>query len=176
MSLLEIFTPAFYIFFFQIEFWSANFLWIFFLQEENPSRECTIVRTAGKLTPFHFNRIPESDDSIIPLATRRRQKRYNLKPNESISSESFCPICNSPLNKSDMLRLSNLGSCQTNSDSFGAACCSSCRFQILPKDPSSIDHFYSLLPQPLVAQAKRSSYDNLSLLRWEFSFTISTNS
>ncbi|KAF3974878.1 hypothetical protein CMV_001822 [Castanea mollissima] len=39
------------------------------LQEENPSRECTNVRTAGKLTPFHFNRIPESDDSIIPLAT-----------------------------------------------------------------------------------------------------------
>lgn len=135
------------------------------LQEENPSRECTIVRTAGKLTPFHFNRIPESDDSVIPLATRRRQKRYNLKPNESISSESFCPICNSPLNKSDMLRLSNLGSCQTSSDSFGAACCSSCRFQILPKGPSSMDHFYSLLPQPLVARAKHSSYDNLSLHR-----------
>ncbi|KAK7816273.1 cytoplasmic trna 2-thiolation protein 2 [Quercus suber] len=133
--------------------------------EENPSRECTIVRTAGKLTPFHFNRIPESDDSVIPLATRRRQKRYNLKPNESISSESFCPICNSPLNKSDMLRLSNLGSCQTSSDSFGAACCSSCRFQILPKGPSSMDHFYSLLPQPLVARAKHSSYDNLSLHR-----------
>ncbi|XP_075637002.1 cytoplasmic tRNA 2-thiolation protein 2-like [Castanea sativa] len=92
-------------------------------------------------------------------------KRDNLKPNESISSESFCPICNSPLNKSYMLRLSNLGSCQTNSDSFGTACCSSCRFQILPKDPSSIDHFYSLLPQPLVARAKRSSYDNLSFLR-----------
>ncbi|KAI7990216.1 Cytoplasmic tRNA 2-thiolation protein 2 [Camellia lanceoleosa] len=29
------------------------------VKEENPSRECTIVRTAGKLTPFHFNRIPE---------------------------------------------------------------------------------------------------------------------
>uniref|UniRef100_A0A2N9F6E8 Cytoplasmic tRNA 2-thiolation protein 2 n=2 Tax=Fagus sylvatica TaxID=28930 RepID=A0A2N9F6E8_FAGSY len=135
------------------------------LQEENPSRECTIVRTAGKLTPFHFNRIPENNDSIIPLATRRRQKRYNLKPNESISSESFCPICNSPLNKSDSLRLSNLGSCQTSSDSLGTACCSSCRFQILPNDPSSMEHFYSLLPQPLVARAKHSSYDNLSLLR-----------
>lgn len=135
------------------------------LQEENPSRECTIVRTAGKLTPFHFNRIPESNDSNLLLATRRRQKRYNLKPNESISSESFCPICNSPLNKSDLLRLSNLGSCQTSSDSFGAACCSSCRFQILPKDPPSMEHFYSQLPQPLIARAKHSSYGNLSLLR-----------
>ncbi|XP_030518400.2 cytoplasmic tRNA 2-thiolation protein 2 isoform X2 [Rhodamnia argentea] len=44
------------------------------LQEENPSRECTIVRTAGKLTPFHFNRIPEINDCNVPLATRRRQK------------------------------------------------------------------------------------------------------
>ncbi|KAF2307935.1 hypothetical protein GH714_033463 [Hevea brasiliensis] len=67
------------------------------LQEENPSRECTIVRTAGKLTPFHFNRIPEISDCTVPLATRRRQKRYNLKPMESMSSESFCPLCNSPL-------------------------------------------------------------------------------
>ncbi|KAE8099639.1 hypothetical protein FH972_017604 [Carpinus fangiana] len=64
------------------------------LQEENPSRECTIVRTAGKLTPFHINRIPENNDCNLLSATRRRQKRYNLKPNESISSESFCSSCN----------------------------------------------------------------------------------
>lgn len=150
---------------------SKVFYKTFCFQEENPSRECTIVRTAGKLTPFHFNRIPENNDSNLLSATQRRQKRYNLKPNESISSESFCPICNSPLNKSDLLRLSNLGSCQTSSDSFGAACCSSCRFQILPNDPSSMENFYTLLPQPLIARAKHSSYGNLSLLRWEFSFT-----
>ncbi|KAK0594966.1 hypothetical protein LWI29_002216 [Acer saccharum] len=123
------------------------------LQEENPSRECTIVRTAGKLTPFHFNRIPEFNDSNVPLATRRRQKRFNLKPSESISSESFCPLCFSPLSKSDLLSLS---SCQ-NYDILDAACCSSCRFQIIPKDPSLMEHFLSVLPQPLLARAKNHS-------------------
>ncbi|KAG6701486.1 hypothetical protein I3843_08G161300 [Carya illinoinensis] len=135
------------------------------LQKENPSRESTIVRTAGKLTPFHFNSIPEKSDSNTTLATQRRLKKYNLKPNESLSSESFCPVCNSPLNKSDLLRQSNLQNHQTSSDIFGAACCSSCRFQILPKDPSSMEHFYTHLPQLLVARAKHSGYGNLSLLR-----------
>ncbi|KAF7148075.1 hypothetical protein RHSIM_Rhsim03G0024000 [Rhododendron simsii] len=31
------------------------------LQEENASRECTIVRTAGELTPFDFNRMPAGE-------------------------------------------------------------------------------------------------------------------
>ncbi|KAJ0043509.1 hypothetical protein Pint_17889 [Pistacia integerrima] len=124
------------------------------LQEENPTRECTIVRTAAKLTPFYFNRIPELNDSNVPLASRRRQKRFNLKCNESISSESFCPLCYSPLNTSDLNSLSSSKSRQS-SDAFGAACCSSCRFQIFPNDSSSMEHFYSLLPEPLVARANR---------------------
>ncbi|KAJ6741810.1 CYTOPLASMIC TRNA 2-THIOLATION PROTEIN 2 [Salix viminalis] len=122
------------------------------LQEENPSRECTILRTAGKLTPFEFNRIPETDDCNVPLAIRRRQKRYNLKTKESISSELFCPICNGPLKNCNSLKLSSLNSCQ--SSRFNAACCSSCQFQILPKDPSSMENFCSLLPQQVVDRAK----------------------
>ncbi|KAE8726938.1 Cytoplasmic tRNA 2-thiolation protein 2 [Hibiscus syriacus] len=101
-------------------------------QEENPSRECTIVRTAGKLTPFHFNAIPEIDDSNVPSATRRHHRRHGLKSNGSLSSESFCPICNSLLKKSNCPSLRN-ESPQT-SDLFVAAC-SSCHFQILLKDP-----------------------------------------
>ncbi|KAL6133956.1 hypothetical protein ACLB2K_066189 [Fragaria x ananassa] len=135
------------------------------LQEENPSRECTIVRTAGKLIPFHFNRIQEIDDSNVPLATRRRQKRYNLKPNECFSSESFCFICNAPLSKSDLLSLRNLDQCQTSPDTFGAACCSSCRFQILPQDPSLLDQFSADLPQQLVARAKLDNLENYRMLR-----------
>ncbi|KAK4838050.1 hypothetical protein QYF36_010569 [Acer negundo] len=123
------------------------------LQEENPSRECIIVRTARKLTPFHINRILELNDSNVPLATRRCPKRFNLKPSESISSESFCPLCFSPLSKSDLLSLSNIESCQ-NYDIVDAACCSSCRFQIFPKDPSSMEHFLSVLPQPLLVREK----------------------
>ncbi|PON86905.1 Cytoplasmic tRNA 2-thiolation protein [Trema orientale] len=135
------------------------------LQEENPSRQSTIVRTAGKLTPFHFNRIPEIIDSNVPLATRRRQKRYNLKANESISSESFCPICNSPLGRSDLLGTRNAGSSCKRSDLFSAACCSSCQFQILPKDPTSVESFYTHFPQPLVSRAKQNKSENLNLLR-----------
>lgn len=134
------------------------------LQEENPSRESTIMRTAGKLTPFHFNKIPELNDSSVPLASQRRQKRFNLKPNESISSESFCSLCYSPLNQSDLTSLSSHDNCK-NSDIFVAACCSSCRFQIFPKDPSSMEKFYSLLPEPLVARAKHVRNGDSSLLR-----------
>jgi len=137
------------------------------LQEENPSRESTIVRTGGKLTPFQFNRIPEIVDGNVPLATRRRQKRYNLKSNESVSSESFCPLCNSPLNKSEILDWSNMDS-HRSSDNFYNTCCSSCQFQILPSDSTSMEQFYVDLPKSMVGRAKQASNGNLSLLRWEF--------
>ena len=134
------------------------------MQEENPSRESTIVRTAGKLIPFQFNRIPEISDGNVPLATRRRQKRYNLKSSESVSSESFCPVCNSPLNKSEIVDLRNTENCRT-SDMFVSACCSSCRFQILPKDSSSMEHFYTVLPKSITVRAKQVSNGDFSLLR-----------
>ncbi|GMI78837.1 CYTOPLASMIC THIOURIDYLASE 2 [Hibiscus trionum] len=133
------------------------------LQEENLSRECTIVRTAGKLTPFHFNRIPEIQDSNVPSATRRHHRRHGLKSNGSLSSESFCAICNSPLKKS------NSSSSLTNespqpSNRFVAAC-SSCQFQILPKDPSLMEQFLPLLPHPMITRAKHGDRGNVSSLR-----------
>ncbi|OVA18362.1 Thiouridylase [Macleaya cordata] len=127
------------------------------LQEENPSRERTIVRTAEKLTPFHFNRLPEGmNDSNDHFPSRwRRRKRLNLKSDESMPSEFLCPICCSPLNKSDVESLTNkLGSCETSSEIFGLSCCPSCQFQILPKEVSSMMQFYSHLPQPMIARAK----------------------
>lgn len=120
------------------------------LQEENPSRECTIVRTAGKLTPFPFNRIPEEImDDDVHSASQRRQKKFNLKPIESHLPESFCPVCNSPM------------SCyikpQLRPEHFGAACCSSCQFQIFPEESSSMDQFYSFLPEPIIARTKKGN-------------------
>ncbi|CAN8328171.1 unnamed protein product [Cochlearia groenlandica] len=70
--------------------------------EEKPSRDCTIVLTAAKLTPFHFNKVPETEDSSVPLATQRRLKKFNLKYVGSTTTEAFCPICNAPLNRLDM--------------------------------------------------------------------------
>ncbi|PNX92589.1 cytoplasmic tRNA 2-thiolation protein [Trifolium pratense] len=134
------------------------------LQEENPSRESTIVRTAGKLIPFHFNRIPEIIDGNVPLATRRRQKRYNLKSNESVSSESFCPLCNSPLDKSEIVDWSNHNNCRS-SDTFYTSCCSSCQFQILPSDSTSMEKFYTDLPHSMVARANKVNNDKLNALR-----------
>ncbi|KAK9075855.1 hypothetical protein SSX86_004184 [Deinandra increscens subsp. villosa] len=119
------------------------------LQEENPSRECTIVRTAGKLTPFPFNRIPEGNVDDADLVSQRRQKKFNLKPIESLPPESFCPLCNSPMN------------CYSNPEPrpqlFRAACCPSCQYQILPDEPSSMDQFYSLLPESIIARAKNGN-------------------
>ncbi|KAJ4885968.1 Cytoplasmic tRNA 2-thiolation protein 2 [Raphanus sativus] len=73
------------------------------VKEENPSRECKIVRTAAKLTPFYFNKIPETDDSCVPMAIQRRLKKLNLKYDGSMTTNALCPICNNPLNGSDSL-------------------------------------------------------------------------
>ncbi|XP_071720486.1 cytoplasmic tRNA 2-thiolation protein 2 [Rutidosis leptorrhynchoides] len=119
------------------------------LQEENPARECTIVRTAGKLTPFPFNRIPEANVDDDDLAFQKRQKKFSLKPIESLPPDSFCPICNSPMSHSN--------NTEPRSDLFGSACCSSCQYQIIPNEMSSIDKFYSFLPESIIARAKKGN-------------------
>lgn len=135
-----------------------NILSYVFAQEENPSRECTIVRTAAKLTPFYFNKIPETDDSCVPMATQRRLKKFNLKYDGSMTTKAFCPICNGPLNGSD--------SSEDESDALYAACCSSCRFQILPQDGSSLEQFGSLLPHHMISQVKHhQKVDSQTYLR-----------
>ncbi|WOG91005.1 hypothetical protein DCAR_0310253 [Daucus carota subsp. sativus] len=127
------------------------------LQEENPSRECTIVRTAGKLTPFHFNKIPEeADDCNLQLASQRRRKKFNLKSNELLPPESYCPLCSSPLDKNSISNLA-FENGHTSYGSFVPKCCSSCQFQILPKEPLHMEQFYSLLPQPITDRAKDGS-------------------
>lgn len=127
------------------------------LQEENPSRESTIVRTAEKLTPFYFNKIP--DDACLKL--QRRLKKFNIKSNHSISSESFCAICYSPLNRSDLLGSNSF----EKQESFNAACCLSCQFQILPRDASLYEHFCLLLPKPMTTQGTDDGSGSQSLLR-----------
>ncbi|KAK6941827.1 hypothetical protein RJ641_027204 [Dillenia turbinata] len=141
---------------------SLVFSFVKLLQEENPSRERTILITAEKLTPFRFNKIAESDDCKVSMASRRHQKKYNVKNKESIPSESLCPICSSPLDQSELKGFGSLGNWQTSIDVFGAACCSSCQFQMLPKDPSSMEHFRSLLPRPMTAQAADGSFTSQS--------------
>ncbi|KAK4481702.1 hypothetical protein RD792_012610 [Penstemon davidsonii] len=131
--------------------------------EENPSRESTIVRTAGKLTPFCFNRIPEVGNDNSHLASQRRQKKYNLKPNESLPPESFCLVCNSPLKKPDDTNLDEFYNGKTSAQIYMVAC-SSCQYQILPKEPSSLEYFYSRLPQSMIALAKDNP-NNQKLLR-----------
>ncbi|KAE9466048.1 hypothetical protein C3L33_02040, partial [Rhododendron williamsianum] len=106
-----------------------------------------------------------SDDLNCNLASLRRQKKYNLKLNESLPPESFCPICNSPLSKSDLLSLNDVENGQLSAETFGAKCCLSCLFQILPKERSSLEHFYSFLPQPIIAQAKNDNHCNRRWLR-----------
>ncbi|KAF6158857.1 hypothetical protein GIB67_000392 [Kingdonia uniflora] len=135
-------------------------------QEENPAREHTIVRTAGKLIPFYFNKLPETKDSNVGLPSRWRRKKHNLKADESNPSEVLCPICSGPLNKLDLQSSKNdIGNCESVAEMFGASCCSSCRFQILPEDMSSIEHFHSLLPQPMFTRSKDCVGGDRSWLR-----------
>ncbi|KAL8166445.1 hypothetical protein V2J09_007944 [Rumex salicifolius] len=130
------------------------------LQEENPSRECTIVRTAGKLTPFGFNKIPDVDSPQALLATQKRQKKYNLNYSESTLSESFCSLCNSPLSKSHSSIFDKPTNSQLSSNSFVSTCCQSCRLQILPNDPSTAESYYSLLPRPITSRSEVASSSN----------------
>ncbi|KAJ8645863.1 hypothetical protein MRB53_007611 [Persea americana] len=133
------------------------------LQEENPSRERTIIRTAEKLTPFYFNKLPESNSSHDQFSSRRRHKPQTVKSDKSIQVENFCLICNSPLNGSDLNILrSKHRSGQTRVDTFAASCCPSCCFQILPKEPSSMEQFLSLLPELMIRRVKE---DNKKWLR-----------
>ncbi|CAI9105267.1 OLC1v1004154C1 [Oldenlandia corymbosa var. corymbosa] len=136
------------------------------LQAENPSRESTIFRTAGKLTPFRFNRMPEADDLNSKLATQRRQKKYNLKPNESLPPESFCRICNAPLKLSDV-KSCNLENGTLSAEVIRDKCCMSCQFQVLPKDTSVLEQFFSLFPQQMEVQTEynSSSEERLQTLR-----------
>ncbi|KAH7854556.1 hypothetical protein Vadar_015253 [Vaccinium darrowii] len=46
---------------------------------------------------------------------------------------------------------------QLSAEAFGAKCCLSYQFQILPKEPSSVEHFYSVLPQPIIILAKNDN-------------------
>lgn len=123
----------------------------FAIQEENPSRECTIVRTAGKLTPFPFNRIPEANADDADMVSQRRQKKFNIKPIESLPPESFCPICNSPMSSY------SYSNPEPRPELFRSACCPSCQYQIVPDEPTYMDQFYSFLPESIIARAKNGN-------------------
>ncbi|OIS97662.1 PREDICTED: cytoplasmic tRNA 2-thiolation protein 2-like [Nicotiana attenuata] len=135
------------------------------LQEENPSRESTIMRTAGKLTPFHFNRMSEDNNYNDQVASQRRQKKYNLKTNDALPPESFCRICSSPLKISTVGTSISVDNAKTSLNAIGAACCASCQFQVLPEDPSSLEHFISLLPPSMVSQAEDGDHLSQRQLR-----------
>ncbi|CAA3016806.1 cytoplasmic tRNA 2-thiolation 2, partial [Olea europaea subsp. europaea] len=136
------------------------------VKEENSSRESTILRTAGKLEPLSFNRILEVDDSNGQSASQQRRKKYNLKPTESHPPETFCSICHSPLKKSDTASLNGTENAETSVRIFKDTC-SSCQYQILPLESSSLEFFHSLLPQQMISLAKNSGRDTQKSLREE---------
>lgn len=132
----------------------------FILQDENPSRERTIVRTAEKLKPFCFNKFLENGYHDF-LPSRLRHKFQNVKVSDAGDpSEDLCPICGSPLSESDLQNMkSHWGKSLTRTEVFVGNCCQSCCFQILPKRTASREHFYSLLPRLMTQRAKDRSHD-----------------
>ncbi|CAA7404241.1 unnamed protein product [Spirodela intermedia] len=124
------------------------------VQEENPSRARTILRTAEKLRPFHFNRLSENL-SYEMLPSRVRRKLQTAANAEFTPSELLCPICGGPLTESDVTRLkSTVSKSSRRHEAFAAHCCQSCCSQILPKELPSLEHFYSLLPVAMRGRVK----------------------
>lgn len=135
------------------------------LQEENHSRERTIVRTAEKLRPFGFNKFIENGYHDF-LPSRIRCKFQNVKNGESALSDVLCPICGSPLGESELQCLESIQSkAEGKGQIFAAHCCQSCSFQILPKGASSLEHFYSVLPQLMTERMKDGLCFDRSRLR-----------
>ncbi|XP_020579142.1 cytoplasmic tRNA 2-thiolation protein 2 [Phalaenopsis equestris] len=134
------------------------------LQEENPSRERTIVRTGEKLKSFSFNKFTQ-DGYYDFLPSIIRSKFQNIKYKES-KPKTFCPICGSPLSDSEWQHLQDVeGMCQTKIEMFASQCCRTCRFQIIPKDRSSLEKFYLLLPSLITNRIKDQGCADQSLLR-----------
>ncbi|XP_039115416.1 cytoplasmic tRNA 2-thiolation protein 2 [Dioscorea cayenensis subsp. rotundata] len=126
------------------------------LQDENPSRESTILRTAEKLKPFHFNKFSKNGYHDF-LPSRLRSKFQNVK-DDSSTKEVLCPICGSPLDKSDLQNLKKIQeNYQESIDYFISQCCQSCHFQILPKNEVPLVQFYALLPQPFTQRVNINS-------------------
>lgn len=142
--------------------WFSTFF-IFYLQEENPSREHTILRTAQKLKPFSFNKFSANGYHDF-LPSRLRPKFQNADSNESTFSEILCLICGSPFSESELQNLENTKhKAQKKIDLYTAHCCQSCHFQILPSATDTYGQFFSLLPKFWTEKVDTAS---ASSLRW----------
>ncbi|XP_078442650.1 adenine nucleotide alpha hydrolases-like superfamily protein [Wolffia australiana] len=134
------------------------------VQEENPSRPRTILRTGEKLRPFNFNRLFENlPHKMIPSRVRRKLRA--AAEAESTPSEVLCPICGGPLAESDVINVKSTDYLLSAGHvAFSGHCCQSCRFQILPKDPPSLEKFHSLLPRTMTERVSlRKQIEDLLL-------------
>lgn len=128
-----------------------------FEQEDNPSREHTILRTAGKLKPFNFNKFSSNQYEFVP--SRLRPKFQVVENGEPNSPEVLCPICTSPLTATELAsrtcarKMKGLNIKEV--EAFYLSCCESCHFQILPKEETYISckGFFELLPKPMVKRS-----------------------
>ncbi|KAG0466183.1 hypothetical protein HPP92_017763 [Vanilla planifolia] len=116
------------------------------LQDENPSRQRTIVRTAEKLKPFSFNKFTEGYYDFLPSIVRAK---FQHVKHEEPEPKFLCPICGSPLSESEWKNVKNNNKCPSELEFFVSQCCRSCNFQILPKEKGKLELFYSLLPSSM---------------------------
>ncbi|KAJ3685526.1 hypothetical protein LUZ61_014690 [Rhynchospora tenuis] len=127
------------------------------LREDNPSREHTILRTAGKLKPFNFNKFSSNQYEYVP--SRLRPKFQFVQNGEPNSPEVLCPICASPLTATELASTrcaqQMKGLDIKEMEAFFWSCCQSCHFQILPKEETymSGEGFFDLLPKPMVKRS-----------------------
>eukprot|EP00250_Pteridium_aquilinum_P004683 c14885_g1_i2 orf=661-1428(+) len=139
---------------------SASFVSL--LQEDNPSRDRTIMRTAAKLQPFSFNRPWSFESSIVHKRSTHFPISKGIHFMDDALAESLCPVCCAPLNpqefSSNILPFSNLEPNKrqeenlmsstapliTTAPAFIEKCCPSCQYQIFG---NGLDETHNLLPQ-----------------------------
>ncbi|MCO5614652.1 hypothetical protein L7F22_068936 [Adiantum nelumboides] len=129
------------------------------LQEDNPSRERTIMRTAAKLQPFSFNRAT----SFQGLTSNRKGTNVltlnGVQDMDDTMIESLCRLCCAPLNPhestgtlflpqvlepSKQQEATSTTRCAVLASTFWEKCCHSCQYQILQQD--GLDRTHKLLP------------------------------
>lgn len=140
---------------------SASFVSL--LQEDNPSKERTIMRTAAKLQPFSFNRPSSYESSILHKRSSHSPISNGVHVSEDEAAEALCPVCCAPLNQNESMSLvssshsfehkrwqgenleSHVAPMNGSSSRFINTCCPSCQFQIL--GGNACNETQHLLPQ-----------------------------
>ncbi|KAH7281548.1 hypothetical protein KP509_36G053100 [Ceratopteris richardii] len=132
------------------------------LQEDNPSRERTIMRTAAKLQAFSFNHATAIDGHSSHKKSASVPISAVIDEKEEIKDELLCLLCCAPLSPQESVSIvtafqiteskrqqnGSLISDTKPSTHFLEKCCQSCQYQFFPVEERT-GEILSILPQTM---------------------------